>query len=296
VGGNGGAGNAEVFYTTNAGANWSILAENPGGVPVGTILRSIFVLDSTHIWVVGTSPSAATPDIILFYNGAWTLQTAAGILNAPLDLRGVFFDSSTDGWAVGTDHVGTPILVHSDGVGWSVDPSTNAMTGNYGGTLDSLFLTSSTNGLAVGTPLPATAGSLGLAFHLDPPGLYGGGGGTTVVTSSASSTASGNGGAGGGGVTSSVSTSTGSSTSTTPPTSSQQSASSIQTQPTSSESAVTATTPQRPRTTATTTSSLPTPLVAPGIPGFPIESIIAGILVGLTVLAIARRGRARMRS
>jgi hypothetical protein len=46
----------------------------------------------------------------------------------------------------------------------------------------------------------------------------------------------------------------------------------------------------------TTTSSATTPLVTPVIPGFPVESIIAGILVGLTVLAIARRGRARKAS
>jgi hypothetical protein len=288
VGGNGPGGlgttNAEVFHTTDAGAHWPILLENPGGVPVGTILRSIFVLDSTHIWVVGTSPPATTPDTILFYNGVtWALQTPGGILNAPLDLRGVFFDSSSDGWAVGTDNVGTPILVHSDGVGWSVDPATNSMTTPYSGTLDSLFLTSSTNGLAVGTKV-VTAGSLGLAFHLDPPGLYGGGGGTTV--------------------TSVVTTTTSPSSSTTTPTSTATSVASTSTATSSSTttvvstSLVTTTVVSTPTTTSTSessstssTSSVSTPMTLPAIPGFPWESIIAGIILGMTALALVRRHR-----
>jgi hypothetical protein len=35
-------------------------------------------------------------------------------------------------------------------------------------------------------------------------------------------------------------------------------------------------------------SSMSTPLVVPAIPGFPLESIIAGIMVGLTVLVVLR--------
>jgi hypothetical protein len=287
VGGNGGGAGtkaAEVFQTTNAGATWLIKTDNPGGVPVQTILRSIFILDSTHIWVVGTSPGAATPDIILFYNGAsWTLQTAAGILNAPLDLRGVFFDSSSDGWAVGTDNAGTPILLHSDGVGWSVDPATNSMTGIYAGTLDSLFLTSSTNGLAVGMPV-AGAGTLGLAFHLDPPGLYGGGsGGTTTVTSVVTTTSS-----------ASSSTTTPASTSTS--VGSTSTATSSLTTTVVSTSLMTTTVVSTPTTTSTSestssTSSVSTPMTLPAIPGFPWESIIAGIIVGMAALAIVRRRR-----
>jgi hypothetical protein len=37
------------------------------------------------------------------------------------------------------------------------------------------------------------------------------------------------------------------------------------------------------------TSSNTTPLVVPTIPGFPWESIVAGLIIGLTVVAIARR-------
>jgi hypothetical protein len=38
-------------------------------------------------------------------------------------------------------------------------------------------------------------------------------------------------------------------------------------------------------------SSTTTPLVMPAIPGFPIESILVGIILGLTTLAIVRRRR-----
>jgi hypothetical protein len=41
----------------------------------------------------------------------------------------------------------------------------------------------------------------------------------------------------------------------------------------------------------TTSSGPTTPLVAPPIPGFPWESIIAGIVIGLSLLVIMRRRR-----
>jgi hypothetical protein len=44
-------------------------------------------------------------------------------------------------------------------------------------------------------------------------------------------------------------------------------------------------------TTTQATSSVSTPLALPPMPGFPLESILAGILVGMAALAILRRRR-----
>jgi hypothetical protein len=45
------------------------------------------------------------------------------------------------------------------------------------------------------------------------------------------------------------------------------------------------------KTTTAVTSSETTPMAIPAIPGFPWESILLGIIVGLTALGIARRHR-----
>jgi hypothetical protein len=41
-----------------------------------------------------------------------------------------------------------------------------------------------------------------------------------------------------------------------------------------------------------TSSSVSTPMALPPIPGFPVESILAGILIGLGALAVIRRRNA----
>jgi hypothetical protein len=43
--------------------------------------------------------------------------------------------------------------------------------------------------------------------------------------------------------------------------------------------------------TVTTSSSTTTPLVLPAIPGFPWESIIAGVVIGIALLGITRRNK-----
>jgi hypothetical protein len=43
--------------------------------------------------------------------------------------------------------------------------------------------------------------------------------------------------------------------------------------------------------TASSSSSAITPVALPGIPGFPWESIVVGVVVGLVVLGMARRRR-----
>jgi hypothetical protein len=46
-------------------------------------------------------------------------------------------------------------------------------------------------------------------------------------------------------------------------------------------------------TVTESSSSTTTPLVMPAVPGFPIESIIAGVALGLATLAVMRRRRTR---
>lgn len=275
----------EILHTTNGGLDgWVGPLLNPGGIANGLTLRSIFMRDNTHMFVVGQGST------ILFSgnDGAtWTQQLIAGVVNAPLDLRGVYLDSNNDGWAVGTDSTGHPVLVQYDGTGWT------ELTYPYlffnTGTLNGLFLTSSTNGLAVGTPIAGDPTTLGLVFHLDPPGTYGGGSASTTVITSFITT------------TTSASTSTTSATSTTATSSSSTLAASSTSQVTSSTASTTTSNPATVTTTVQTTpttiaaettlaiSTVSTPMALPPIPGFPWESIIAGIILGMAALAILRR-------
>jgi photosystem II stability/assembly factor-like uncharacterized protein len=272
-----------IIHTTNAGLDgFPNTIENPGGIPNGIALNSIFMRDNTHIWVVGAGST------ILFSgnNGAtWTAQLIGNVLNPPLDLLHVMFDSNDDGWAVGTDNAGLPVVVHyQTGSGWSQDTAFTIPPANTAN-LFGLFLTSSTNGLAVGSGIVGNPATLGLVLHLDPPGLSTGTTSTistsvtstsTVITSSTST------------VSSSTSSVTSSSTSSTSQASSSQTSSSTSQQSSSSSSSATSSVST---VTASSSSSETTALVAPPIPGFPWESIAAGILVGLSVLIILRRRR-----
>lgn len=287
VGGGGGVIPPVIIHTTSGGGDaWGTVIPNPGGVVAPVILRSLFFQDATHGWAAGTGTT------ILYWNGvSWTLVGVVGAAN-PIDINGISVlggPPATDGWAVGRDTVtGLPVTIHYDGTTWTVTSLTPAIT--VGGGLNALSLRSSTNGLAVGTQVTAFPLTVSFILHLDPP--PGGGGGTTVATTASTSSA----------VTTSTATSTSSlatTSSTTSSTSSEISSSSIQTSTsTSSEvtSSQTTSTESTPSSTATVTVTLPsssttTPLVMPAIPGFPIESILVGIILGLTTLAIVRRRR-----
>jgi hypothetical protein len=286
----GGGGNPPVIiHTANGGLDgWPNAIVQPGGIAGTVILRSIYMKDNNHIWVVGYDTAGAS-SVILFSgnNGAtWTQQLIAGAAN-PLDLYSVFLDSNNDGWAVGRDSVTNyAVAVHYDGTGWTQTPFTTTVPNTGTPSLVSVFLTSSTNGLAVGDN--AGAGTLALAFHLDPPGVYGTG--TTVVISSTSTVATTS--------TSIVSSSTSSATSftassSTSTSSSQESTSTSQTSTSQVASSTLSSIASSVSTVTVTSSSSSqtTPLVVPAIPGFPWESIAAGILVGLSVLIVLRRRR-----
>ena len=303
VGGDG-VGLPVIVHTTNGGADAWPLVGLPPGIPAGVILRSVFFQDSTHGWAVGSGGGATT---MLYWNGfSWTLVPIT--INAPyvgpLDLFGIFVlggPPATDGWAVGVDTgTGFPVTVHYDSAtnSWStlLAPSIPNL-----GTLNGLALRSSTNGLAVGTQITGNPASLALVLHLDPPdGVTASGTTTTPTTSTPTTTTS--------SVTSVVTTTStgtsttseiGTSTQTTPSGTATTSATTTQTstmtsvETTSSVSVSTETesSTTESSTTETSAGTTSTPLQLPPIPGFPWESIVAGIIMGLGALAMARRRR-----
>lgn len=262
--------NAVIYHTANGGADgWP-----PVGIPLlpGVTLTSLFFQDSTHGWAAGTKST------ILYWNGvSWTQVAVLGAPN-PIDINGIAVEGgtpATDGWAVGTDTVTKlPVTIHYDGTSWTVVPLSPAITlGGGVASMTSVSLRSSTNGLAVGSGVSGVfTDSLSLIFHLDPPG---GVSGTTVATSSTPTTAS-------------TSSSSSSSTETTPTSTITSVVTSVQT---SIQTSIATTTATPTSVTSFTSSSVSTPLTLPPIPGFPWESILAGVILGMTALAILRRRR-----
>lgn len=273
-----------IAHTTTDGADaWAVTFPNPGGLPNGYVISSLFFQDSTHGWAAASS-GTTLPTRILYWNGvSWTLvsPTMSGS-DADSDLFGISVEGgtpATDGWAVGVSPAGLPVTVHYDGSSWTEMFLTPVIPNT--GSLLSLYLRSSTNGLAVGTLLNSNPSTLALVLHLDPPGSFQNTVQqsttvTNVVTTTSTSTAS----ASTGSLTStgfiSTSVSTMSATGTTTAT-------------VVSTSVSTMTVVSTPTTTSSSTSSVSTPMVMPAVPGFPWESIIAGLMLGMAALAILRR-------
>ena len=251
----------------------------PLGVPASVRLNSVQFLDSSHGWIAGSGGT------MLFWDGSkWNIVATP---SSAYNLTSIFVDSTNDGWAVGQDTGSSlPIFLHYDGISWTTVGTIPPWPTTSLGTLQGLYLLSSTNGFAVGTQPSPT--SLGLMFHLDPPG------GeppppttttSTAVTTSTSivSTSS--------STTSSVSSSSTSTSSSQVSTSTSQTSASTTSQVASSTSIGTSTSVSTVTVTASSSSSATTPLVVPAIPGFPWESIVAGIVVGLSVLIVVRQRR-----
>jgi len=280
--GGGGANPPTIVHTTNGGADaWPLIA-NPAAP--GVELTSVYFQDSTHGWATGVGGPTTT---ILFWNGfSWTLVpvTVSPPFTAPLDLWDIQvlgFGTGADGWAVGRDAVGLPVTVHYDGLSWSTLLTPSIPTPGF---LLSLSIRSATNGLAVGPAIGA--GTLALVLHLDPPGGVGYTGTTTAITSLTFATTTPV-------ITTSSATTTQAGTSSVVTSSTSSTSSQITTSTSTSETSTTSSTSSQAASTVTvtpaTTSSTTTPLVMPAIPGFPVESILAGIVLGLTTLVIVRR-------
>jgi len=252
----------------------------PSGTQLNSRLQSVHMLSSSDGWAVGINatggPSGGKGPIIVRWNGlAWSTVTAPpGIAG----LRSVHFLSPSNGWAVGnngTDSRAT--IIHWDGAQWT---RVSAPPGN----LTSVYMVSANDGWAVGQNATAR---LSLIAHWD--GLTWDVVGTIPVPTSMSvalrsvfMVASLNGWiVGDRGLIlhygPEVIPATTTSTSTVVVTSTS----------TSTTSTSTSTTTNSTATTSTTTTSMP-----PGpIPGFPMESILAGLLGGLIALTVIRRRR-----
>lgn len=264
-----------VIFRKDSVNNW-IKWPQALGIPATVRLNAVQFWDSSHGWI------AADNGWILFFDGTqWNPVFTVGTYN----ITAIHAVSDSEAWAVGQDTDPTklsPVLLHwQQGFGWSTVTTANIPFTNQGKLLG-MFLNSGTDGFAVGTTVgPNGLASLGMMFHLDPPGgVYSTTSTSSTPTSSTSSTTS--------SITSS-STSTSSSQAST--STSQTSSSATTSQLTSSASSSTSSSVSTVTVTASSSSSLTTPLVMPAVPGFPWESIAAGIIIGISVLVILRRRR-----
>jgi hypothetical protein len=273
--------NAGLFIRSTDGSTFGAI---PSPWPAGTRVRGIWMLSTTDGWAVGTGgqiarwngatwASETSPTANDLYHvqalsatDVWAVGASGTILHrdgtgwsavpssVTAALNGVYMVSSTEGWAVGELLGGEPVILYWNGLTWTrvfAQPMTGIL-----GAIRAVWMVSSTEGWAVGSIVrfgPTAVTSL-----------------TTVpvtVTSTATSTQSVT-------VTSTVATST------------------VSTQVTSTQTVSTTTTSVSTSlvtTTATGTTSLPP---SPGpIPGFPIESILAGLVAGALALVVLRRHR-----
>ena len=267
----------------------SLWASIPSGTLLGAVLNSIDMLSSSDGWAVGcqAAPCTNANGIIVRWNGlAWApvfLPAGTGGLND------IFMLSPTDGWAVGITAADLQAtIIHWDGVQWRRVPAPLSAAGlGVGGGLYSLHMLSPADGWAVGWNQLT---GLSLILHWD---------GTTwdvvatapvpvnmvpvlfsvyMVTSldgwivAAQGLILHYGPESVPGTTTSLSTIIQTTTSTTITTATSTSV-----------------------TTGITSSSVTTGLSTWGVPGFPIESILAGLVAGVAVLTVLRH-RPRRRS
>jgi len=260
----------------------SIWTSVPSGTPAGSSLFGIKMLSSTDGWAVGcTDPLAScqTPIIVRWNGLAWSAVTSPSSIHG---LMGIFMLSPTNGWAVGSAPTGggQATIIHWDGSQWTAAPGPSVGTG--WGYLSSVYMVSSTDGWAVGYDATPPGKSLivrwdGMTWNVVatlplPPSM-------AVSLNSVFMVASLD-----GWIVSNQGlilhygpeSVPGTSTSTTTV---------IQTT-TSSSTTITTSTGTITTSTGTTTWIPPSP-----VPGFPIESILAGLLGGLIALTIIRRRR-----
>jgi len=253
------------------GAIWTSV---PSGTAAYDDLYSVHMLSSNEGWAVGTSGDGA---VIVRWNGlAWSPVTPPLGIGG---LRSVHFLNPNDGWAVG-DRVGTmpdgtggqATIIHWDGTQWrrvpgpAVDP---------GGFLSKVYMVSSTDGWAVGQK---GTGGLSLIVHWDgltwnvvatlpvPPTM-------SVALQSVFMVGSLD-----GWIVSDDGLILKYGPEVVPGT-------------TTSTSTTTVTETSTSTLTSVTTTSTTTPPPEWRIPGFPIESILAGLVAGIIALTMIRRRR-----
>jgi len=252
----------------------------PSGTPVNqpdagdySRLYSIDMLSSTDGWAVGcaTPPTCATPVIVRWNGLAWSQVTAPTGISGLYD---VFMLSPTDGWAVGNATSTQATIIHWDGIQWRWVPGPAVADDGF---LHSVHMVSPTDGWAVGwygtASFPDGSATRSLIVHWDgltwnvvatmplPPTL-------AVRLRSVFMVA-----ALDGWIVSDQGLILKYGPEVVPGT-------------TTSTSTTTETTTTHLTTSETTTTTTPPPEWR--IPGFPIESILAGLVAGVAVLAVLR--------
>jgi hypothetical protein len=295
---------ATILHWTPPSGPWSAEASN---TPNGADLQAIYMLsDGSEGWAVGGLGGAAVIDHYYASCGGggpcWTAAFGPPIPANVATLNSVFIanDNSNDVWAVGNvDPTGFASAIHYDGTMWSRVAIENAVTGAFNLNTVCMVPGSATDGWTLGDPAAASV----IGFHWDGVSWTG----VTVhnVPSllfpiySASFIASDDGWAAGwhgtlvhwGTSIDIQTTSTTSSTTSTTSSSATSSSTSTSTGSTTTSSSTSTSTSSSSSTTAsTTTTFVPSPL-----PGFPLEAIIIGLLLGAAVPILRRHSRLRGR-
>ena len=230
-----------------------ICATETSGVVVP--LNGVQALMSANVWAVGNGGT------IIHRDGTGWSSVPSGVTD---NLNSLYMVSATEGWAVGVDNdvSNSPILLFWNGLTWSrVFPIPSPpRTGIGNDDLEDVWMTGSQDGWAVGKG--------GLILRFGPiPGAV-----TTVSTVSVTAT--------------STTTQYATSTSTV-------ATSTVSTVVTSTQT-VSGTTTTYASTASELTTVTGTVTIIPGpgpIPGFPVESILAGLVAGAAALFVFRRRR-----
>ena len=226
---------------------------SPPGTPQ---LNAVQALTSTNVWAVGN-------DGAIIHRDGTGWSTVASGLGAGQHLTSLYMLSATEGWAVGITVFGLPIILFWNGLTWSwVFPIPVFLPLN----LEDVWMVASQDGWAVGQD--------GLILRFGPtPGPV-----TTVTTVSVTATT--------------TSTTTTTQTVTATSTAATSTVSTVVTSTSTQTVSATTTTFSTVSETTTVTGTIPLP-PGPGIPGFPIESILAGLVAGATALFVIHRRRGR---
>jgi hypothetical protein len=286
-------------------ATWVVYNGLNFGITNKQNLYGVFFTDSNHGWIVG-----AQGTILATTNGGGSWSGGAGqvvmgpSLAAPA-LRSVSVDmfgtgsGNGDGWAVG-DTCTSPcdpekgstanaVMAHWDGQIWTNTVISPPIASGL--SVNSVTVHGTQDGWADGAGPSGVVNPLAGVFHLDPlePPVSGGGtgGATTVVTTFTPAT--------GGGATTVATTVTATSAATTATGKSVSTVTNILTTGTTvtGTSSMVSTASMISTSIAVSTALIYNTLEMPGIPGFPWESIIAGIMIGLACIGILRRIRKR---
>jgi len=319
-----------IHYTVTGGiGTWNVVTiSGTPGLSSDANLTSIFMLSPTSGWAVGgiSTPGITDGPVIIYWDGTkWSPVATPSIPGGITPtghtsgiLKSVYFAASDNGWAVGYPGKLVANILHWDGVAWNPVTTSPALLGEIPPILTSVYMTSETNGWIVGASPDFKSSTYYSGPGFKQPlstimrfGSFGGVATTTVTTVSQ--------------IPGGTTTATTTTTVTTTPTTIQFNVKVVDTQGNPVQGA-TVSIPSLGLSAVTNSSGIVTFNVIPGtynvavtragttstvsinpssngqtftitfaggagIPGFPVESILAGVILGLVALGLLRRVR-----